>query len=98
MPGSSRYESQFFPTVQKLFSKAEMKRFDNPLTFESVEPFVSYTRASLSEDRKLWGSFFQGKDDFVKIMQDIEKVAADYLKRDGKLVMTKVVGGILGTK
>lgn len=98
MPGSSRYESQFFPTVQKLFSKAEMKRFDNPLTFDSVEPFVSYTRASLSEDRKLWGSFFQGKDDFEKIMQDIEKVAADYLKRDGKLVMTKVVGGILGTK
>jgi hypothetical protein len=72
--------------------------FENPLTFPSVEPFVEYTRASLSEDRKLWGSFFQTKDDFGRIMDQIKQVAQRRLEKDGTLVMTKVVGGILATK
>ena len=59
---------------------------------------MDYTRASMSEDRKLWGSFFQGKDDFEKVMQAIAKVAQRRLDKEGKLVMTKVVGGILATK
>jgi hypothetical protein len=72
--------------------------FENPLTFESVEPFVAYTRASLSEDRKLWSSFFSGKEDFEKIIQKITEAAARRLASDGKLVMTKVVGGFLAIK
>jgi hypothetical protein len=59
---------------------------------------MEYTRASMSEDRKLWGSLFRDKDDFEKIMLKIQDVAAKKLERDGKLVMTKVVGGILATK
>jgi len=98
MPGSSRYSTEFYSTIQATFSSVELKIFENPLTFETVEPFVEYTRASLSEDRKLWNSFFQTKDDFNRIMRQIEVVATRRLKEEGKLVMTKVVGGILATK
>lgn len=98
MPGSSRYSSEILSAVKALFSKVEVHTFENPLTFETVDPFLAYTRASLSEDRKLWSSFFSGKDDFEQVMNQIEQVAADRLKRDGHLVMTKVVGGFLAVK
>ena len=70
--------------------------FENPLTFEAVEPFLAYTRASLAEDRKLWSGLFAGKDDFNRVMDQIAAVAARRLQQEGKLVMTKVVGGIRG--
>jgi len=98
MPGSSRYESLIFESIQQTFAKAEMQVFENPLTFERVQPFVEYTKASLSEDRKLWTSLFNGQKEFDQLMKDIERVAADRLKKNGQLVMTKVVGGILATK
>lgn len=98
MPGSSRFSTEIFSTIQSMFSSVELKLFENPLTFETAEPFVEYTRASLSEDRKLWNSFFQNKDDFNRIMSQIEAVAKRRLEKEGKLVMTKVVGGILATK
>jgi ubiquinone/menaquinone biosynthesis C-methylase UbiE len=98
MPGSSRYSTEIFAAVKALFSKIELHIFENPLTFDAVDPFIAYTRASLSEDRKLWGSFFQAKDDFERIMQQITCVAEQRLEQEGKLVMTKVVGGILATK
>ena len=60
--------------------------------------FVEYTRASLSEDRKLWTSFFNDKAEFEVIMSKIQAVAEKRIKQDGKLVMTKVVGGFLATK
>jgi len=68
------------------------------LTFTEIEPFIAYTRASLSEDRKLWGSFFQDKDDFSHVMDQITDNATQRLERDSKLTMSKVVGGILATK
>ena len=98
MPGSSRYASEIYTTILNTFSKVDLHIFENPLTFEAVEPFIEYTRASLSEDRKLWKSFFVDKDDFNRIMAQIEAVATQRLKSEGKLVMTKVVGGILATK
>ena len=98
MPGSSRFSTEFLSTIKSMFSKVELHLFENPLTFESVEPYIEYTRASMSEDRKLWGSFFSSKDDFEKIMEQITEVAKRRLDADGKLVMTKVVGGILATK
>lgn len=98
MPGSSRYESKFLPTIQSQFSKVDVHIFENPLSFDSVEPFVDYTRASLSEDRKIWTSLFEEKDSFEKVMQAIEKESAKRLEKDGRLVMTKVVGGFLATK
>jgi len=98
MPGSSRYNSEILSSIKKQFSKVEVTILNNPLTFETVEPFIAYTRASLSEDRKLWSSFFQGTDDFEKIMDQISYVAKKRLARDGKLVMVKVVGGFLAIK
>jgi ubiquinone/menaquinone biosynthesis C-methylase UbiE len=98
MPGSSRYSSEIFAAIQSTFAKAATHIFENPLIFTSVDPFVAYTRASLSEDRKLWNSFFQTKDDFERIMEQIQKVAARRLAAEGQLVMTKVVGGFIATK
>lgn len=98
MPGSSRYSTEILSTVQSFYSQVELHVFENPLSFDSAEPYLAYTRASMSEDRKLWGSLFVEKDDFEKIMSQIELVARKRLDQEGKLVMTKVVGGILATK
>ncbi len=98
MPGSSRYSSEFLSTIKSLYSKVDVHVFENPLTFDSVEPYMAYTRASMSEDRRLWGSLFTGRDDFEKIMDAIEKVAAKRMQAEGKIIMTKVVGGFLATK
>lgn len=98
MPGSSRYSTEFLTTIRNTFTKVDVKIFENPLTFTQVKPFVDYTRASLSEDRKLWGDFFKEKGDFEKVMTAIEQTASRRLGQEGKLVMTKVVGGFLAVK
>ena len=41
---------------------------------------------------------FNGKDEYEALVGKIGEVAKKWLDRDGKLVMTKVVGGILATK
>jgi len=98
MPGSSRYGSLILEAIMATFSKVEVHVFENPLTFTEIDPFVAYTRASLSEDRKLWTSLFEGKDDFERVMAQIASVAVQRLQQEGKLVMTKVVGGFVATK
>jgi ubiquinone/menaquinone biosynthesis C-methylase UbiE len=98
MPGSSRYSTEFLTTIRNTFSKVDVQIFENPLTFTEAKPFVDYTRASLSEDRKLWGDFFKEKGDFEKIMTAIQEVANRRIEKEGKLVMTKVVGGFLAVK
>nr|BAL57231.1 ubiquinone/menaquinone methyltransferase [uncultured Chloroflexota bacterium]BAL58049.1 ubiquinone/menaquinone methyltransferase [uncultured Chloroflexota bacterium] len=98
MPGSSRYSSLILDTIRSLFSDVQVHIFENPLVFESVEPFLEYTRASLSEDRKLWTPLFSSKDEFEALMQAIEREARAYIAREGKLIMTKVVGGFIATK
>jgi ubiquinone/menaquinone biosynthesis C-methylase UbiE len=98
MPGSSRYSSAILDEVRKTFKKVDLLIFENPLTFLTAEPFLEYTRASLSEDRKLWADFFSGREGFDDIMKKITAVANRWIERDGKIVMTKVVGGILATK
>ncbi|HEX9796765.1 MAG TPA: methyltransferase domain-containing protein [Anaerolineales bacterium] len=98
MPGSSRYASEILETISGKFSLTELHRFENPLRFAEAAPFIEYTRASLSEDRKLWGAFFKDKEDFNEIMEKISQVAQRRAGSDGGLVMTKVVGGIVATK
>jgi len=98
MPGSSRYSSQILSTMQTLFSRVDVHIFENPLVFDTVEPFLAYTRASLSEDRRLWKDLFDSPDAFERVMQQISTQAARRLEQDGKLVMTKVVGGFIATK
>ncbi|MBE7435366.1 MAG: class I SAM-dependent methyltransferase [Anaerolineales bacterium] len=98
MPGSSRFKSEIFETIDGIFAKTELHKFENHLTFPEVDPFIEYVRASLSEDRKLWTSMFNGKDEYEALIGKITDVATRWFNRDGKLVMTKVVGGILATK
>jgi hypothetical protein len=98
MPGSSRYGSAILSTVRDTFSSVEVHTFENPLSFDSVEPFIAYTRASLAEDRKLWTDLFNGKEEYEQTIRQITDVASRWLARDGKLVMTKVVGGFVATK
>jgi ubiquinone/menaquinone biosynthesis C-methylase UbiE len=98
MPGSSRYSSLIYKAMQALFSKVELHIFENPLIFGAVDPFLAYTRASLSEDRRLWKSLFEDAGGFEHIMQDIKIVSERRLAQDGQLVMTKVVGGFIATK
>ncbi len=98
MPGSSRFKGEIYRTIERIFTRTELLTFENPITFPSVEPFMDYTRASLSEDRKLWTSMFNGREEYEALLRSIESVAQRRFHRDGKLVMTKVVGGILATK
>jgi hypothetical protein len=98
MPGSSRFKGDIFNTIDRIFSKTELHKFENHLTFPEVAPFIEYVRASLSEDRKLWTSMFNGKNEYEALIARITDVATRWFERDGKLVMTKVVGGILATK
>ena len=98
MPGSSRFKGDIFNTIDWIFAKTELHKFENHLTFPEVSPFIEYVRASLSEDRKLWTSMFNGKDEYEALIARITDVATRWFERDGKLVMTKVVGGILATK
>ena len=98
MPGSSRFKGEIFNTIDKIFSKTELHKFENHLTFPEVAPFIEYVRASLSEDRKLWTSMFNGKEEYEALIHSIQEVATRWIERNGKLVMTKVVGGILATK
>jgi ubiquinone/menaquinone biosynthesis C-methylase UbiE len=98
MPGSSRYGTEILATIRGLFRDVEVHVFENPLTFTEVEPFLEYTRASLSEDRKLWGTFFDDSHTFEAVMGRIAEVARRRLAKEGSLVMTKVVGGFVATK
>ena len=98
MPGSSRYASSILASMKETFKQVEVLTFENPLTFESAEPFLAYTRASLSEDRKLWNDLFTDKTGFEHVMSQISQVAQTRIEKEGKLVMTKVVGGFIATK
>ena len=98
MPGSSRFKGDIFNTIDSIFAKTELHKFENHLTFPEVAPFIDYVRASLGEDRRLWTSMFNGKDEYEALIGKITDVATYWLERDGSLVMTKVVGGILATK
>ena len=98
MPGSSRFQGEIFNTIDGIFANTELHTFENHLTFPEVAPFIEYVRASLSEDRRLWSSMFNGKDEYEALISRITDVATRWFERDGKLVMTKVVGGILATK
>lgn len=98
MPGSSRYSTGILDAMKATFSKVDIEIFENPLTFDSAEPFVAYTRASLSEDRKLWNDLFTDKASFEEVMDKITAVAEARVAKEGKLVMTKVVGGFIATK
>lgn len=98
MPGSSRFKGEIFNTIDGIFDHTELLKFENPLVFPTSEPFMEYVHASLNEDRKLWNDLFNSPEEYRKLITDVSAVANKWQQRDGKLVMTKVVGGILATK
>lgn len=98
MPGSSRYGSEILSAIENTFAHTEVKIFENPLTFKQAAPFMAYARASLSEDRKLWASLFNSSETFEKTIQAIQRAAEAHIREHGELVMTKVVGGFIGTR
>jgi ubiquinone/menaquinone biosynthesis C-methylase UbiE len=98
MPGSSRYESEILGSIRSKFSEVDVHIFENPLEFDSAEPFLAYTRASLSEDRKLWTPLFETSEGFEEVMTQIAGEAERRSAEEGSLVMTKVVGGFVATK
>ena len=98
MPGSSRFRTEIYRTIESRFAHTQLLTFENPITFPTVEPFMDYVKASLSEDRKLWSSMFKNAEEYAGLIGRIGRVAERWYTRDGKLVMTKVVGGILATK
>jgi ubiquinone/menaquinone biosynthesis C-methylase UbiE len=98
MPGSSRFRTEIYSSIASRFAKTELLRFENPVTFPAVQPFMDYVQASLSEDRKLWTSMFKDSEEHATLIEQIRGVSERRFARDGKLVMTKVVGGILATK
>jgi ubiquinone/menaquinone biosynthesis C-methylase UbiE len=83
MPGSSRYASEILQAARGLFGNVDVHVFENPLVFEDLPPFLDYTRASLSEDRKLWTGLFSGAEAFETLMGKIAEVAARRLSSDG---------------
>ena len=98
MPGSSRFRTEILETIEARFRKTDLRVFENPITFPAVAPFMQYVGASLSEDRRLWASMFKDADEYATLIEAIRGVAQRRFSRDGTLVMTKVVGGILATK
>lgn len=98
MPGSSRFKGEIFNTINSIFDTTELLTWENPLVFPEVEPFMEYVHASLNEDRKLWTDLFSSPDEYQQMIKSIRGVAEKWFKRDGKLVMTKVIGGILAHK
>ena len=65
MPGSSRFRTDIFGTIASRFAKTDLLRFENPIRFPAVQPFMDYVEASLSEDRKLWTSMFTGPEEYA---------------------------------
>ena len=98
MPGSSRYSTQIYGAIENTFASVETKIFENPLTFKTAEPFIAYTRASLDEDRRLWTPLFSNKEEYEALIRKIMQKTDERVVRDGEVVMTKVVGGFIGTK
>jgi hypothetical protein len=80
-----------------MFAAVDVHVFENPLVFEELSPFLEYTRASLSEDRRLWSGLFSGPEEFERLMDRISQTAARRLSENGPLVMTKIVGGFVAT-
>ena len=74
MPGSSRFKGDIFNTIDSIFAKTELHHFENHLTFPSVAPFIDYVRASLGEDRRLWTSMFNGKDEYEALIGTLQIV------------------------
>ena len=89
MPGSSRYASQIYGTMQELFTKTD-SIFENPLTFIRLSPSWS-TPASMSN--RNFG-FSLDHEEFEADDRD-RKDRSKFLERDGKIVILRWLAALL---
>ncbi len=72
---------------------AKIKEFRNHLSFDTIDPFMEYTIASLEKNRKVYDEFLKNKD-LKKLLEKVKKILEKKILSQGKLEITKVVGGI----
>ena len=91
--GSSRFSTKIFNEVNKIFKNAKIKEFKNQLKFDSIEPFMEYTIATLEKNRKVYDNFLKNKD--LKILlEKVKNIIKKKITIYGKLEITKLVGGM----
>tara|TARA_X000000368_G_C23022832_1_gene708792 strand:+ start:986 stop:1801 length:816 start_codon:yes stop_codon:yes gene_type:complete len=95
--GSSRFSSEIFDSVKKNLDSAKIDIFKNELKFDKIDPYIEYARSALEKNRKVYEKFLEGKN-LDLILTKVSSILQDKIKKDGKLVMTKMVGGIMAYK
>ena len=91
--GSSRFSTKIFNEVNRIFKNAKIKEFKNQLKFDSIEPFMEYTIATLEKNRKVYDNFLKNKD--LKILlEKVKNILKKKITIYGKLEITKLVGGM----
>ena len=71
--------------------------FKNELVFDSHIPFYDYTKSALEKKRGVYANFFKGMSQKM-IFKKIENLMKSRFLKQGKLKMTKLVGGITAFK
>ena len=95
--GSSRFSSEIFQKVYEKFDRARIDVFKNELVFDSHIPFYDYTKSALEKKRGVYANFFKGMSQKM-IFKKIENLMKSRFLKQGKLKMTKLVGGITAFK
>ena len=95
--GSSRFSTVILNTVTAKFQETSLYVFKNTLTFPNPAPLLNYTEASLSKTRGIYSKILEGRD-YNDAIQTIENHVNVLSSKNKKLVMTKIVGGILAKK
>jgi len=95
--GSSRFSSEIFQKVYEKFDRAKIDVFKNELVFDSHIPFYDYTKSALEKKRGVYANFFKGMSQKM-ILKKIENLMKSRFLKQGKLKMTKLVGGITAFK
>ena len=91
--GSSRYSTEIFESVNNIFENATIEEFKNQLNFETIEPFLEYAHSTLEKNRKVYVEFLKNKD-LKLLLSKIQNILKEKIKINGKLIITKLVGGI----
>jgi len=95
--GSSRFSTEIFRSVNEILDSAKMNEFKNELKFNEIKPYMEYARSALEKNRKVYEKFLEGKD-LDLILERVKLILQGKIKKDGKLNMTKIVGGIMAYK
>ena len=98
MPGRGRFRPEGLEACRDLFADVEYHTLENPLVFHEPGPFVDYVRSSVVEDRLLWKDLLPDAQSVDRFCNLVAEEARSSIAQNGNITITKVVGGILGTK